>query len=197
MSPKLEKLLMGIGDLEVAKTCMLSLQYALHQSFDACVGPPWWVHLYICQWYNNAINYHNASIFFRWFVFWIMSLLLTRCIATFFIYHVIVNIIIKFNMKKKMSTSSYCWILIKFTTTHVEFCYLSHYLWLGFSESQNPRCVIGKRCQHRLPNIANFKINHSLHKPKPKQPFWRLLHPHGSHWPHLYILNEVLDLKMS
>jgi hypothetical protein len=123
MSPKLEKLLMGIGDLEVAKTCMLSLQYALHQSFDACVGPPWWVHLYICQWYNNAINYHNASIFFRWFVFWIMSLLLTRCIATFFIYHVIVNIIIKFNMKKKnvhiiLLLNSHqihyntCWILL-------------------------------------------------------------------------------------
>jgi len=110
------------------------------------------------------LNYHDATIFFRLFVFWVMSLFLTRCIATFFIYHVIVNIIIKFKMKKKMFTSSYCWILIKFTTTHVEFCYLSHYLWLGFSESQNPRCVIGKGCQHRQPNIANFKINYSLHK---------------------------------
>ncbi len=39
MSLKLDKLLVGIGDLEVAKTCKLSLQYALHQSLDACVGP--------------------------------------------------------------------------------------------------------------------------------------------------------------
>lgn len=28
MSPKLDKLLVGIGDLEVAKTCTLSLEYA-------------------------------------------------------------------------------------------------------------------------------------------------------------------------
>jgi hypothetical protein len=54
-SPKLDKLLVGIGDLEVAKTCTLSLQYALHQSLDACVGPLQWVHLHICQWYNDDI----------------------------------------------------------------------------------------------------------------------------------------------
>jgi len=39
MSLKLDKLMVGIGDLEVAKTCRSSLQYALHQSLDACVGP--------------------------------------------------------------------------------------------------------------------------------------------------------------
>ncbi len=109
------------------------------------------------------LNYHDATIFCRWFVFWIMSLFLTRCIASFFIYHVIVNIIKNLTWKKNCPHHP----IVEFSSNSLQHM-LSHYLWLRFSESQNPRCVIGKGCQHRQPNIANFKINYSSHKPKPK-----------------------------
>jgi len=123
-SPKLDKLLVGIGDLEVAKTCTLPYNMLYTNPWMLVLG-----HYSGCTYtFANDImmtylNYHNASLFFRWFVFWIMPLFLTRCIATFFIYHVIVNIIIKFNMKKKnvhiiLLLNSHqihyntCWILL-------------------------------------------------------------------------------------